>query len=34
MTAGYNSFSKGNNKFIITINFDKKIINILPLNLL
>ena len=31
VTAGYNSFSKGNNKSIITINFDKNEINLLPL---
>jgi len=31
VTAGYNSFSKGNNKSTITINFDKNEINLLPL---
>ena len=31
VTAGYNSFSKGNNKSIITISFDKNEINLLPL---
>mgnify|MGYP000282736040 CR=1 FL=1 len=31
VTAGYNSFSKGNNKSIITISFDKNEINLLSL---
>ena len=31
VTAGYNSFSKGNNKSIITISFDKNEMNLLPL---
>ena len=31
VTAGYNSFSKGNNKSIIKISFDKNEINLLPL---
>ena len=31
VTAGYNSFSKGNNKSIITISFDKNEINLLTL---
>ena len=31
VTTGFNSFSKGNKKSIITINFDKNEINLLPL---
>ena len=31
ITEGYNSFTKGKNESIITINFDNKIINILSL---
>ena len=30
ITEGYNSFTRGKNDSIITINFDNKIINIMP----